>query len=39
MMASTKVMAGARLNMAEVNDADVKAKLSTYKFWHNDPLK
>ena len=32
-------MAGMRLAMAEVNVADVKAMLSIYKFWANDPLQ
>ena len=30
--------AGMRLDMADTNVADVKPKLSAYKFWLNDPL-
>ena len=33
------VRAGVRLVIAATNVADVKAKLSAYKLWLNDPLK
>ena len=38
-MAKMKVMAGVSWTMAEANVADVKAKLSMYKFCDNDPLQ
>lgn len=37
--AKMKVMRGARLPTAAANVVDVKAKLSIYKFWNNDPLQ
>lgn len=39
MTAKMKVMAGMSWAMAEPNIADVKAKLSIYKFCANDPLQ
>lgn len=35
----TNVIAGIRLVIAATNVADVKAKLSAYRLWLNDPLK
>lgn len=37
-MAMRNSKAGMMLDMADTNVADVKAMLSAYKFWPNDPL-
>lgn len=39
MMATIKVMAGIRLNMAETKVAEVYTKLCRYMFWPIDPLQ
>lgn len=38
-MATIKVMAGIRLNMAETKVAEVYTKLCRYMFWPIDPLQ